>query len=64
MGRGLTLIKKLLQQLAKWGFKDPMDRIVPPMNPSIPEEGDDDGDGIPNFQDPDSPWCTTCKKCH
>jgi hypothetical protein len=27
-------------------------------------EGDDDGDGIPNFQDPDSEFCVTgnCKK--
>lgn len=26
-------------------------------NISIPEENDDDGDGVPNFMDPDSPYC-------
>ena len=43
--------KFIINQFAKWGVKDPMDKIVPPMNPSIPEEGDDDNDGIPNMED-------------
>ncbi len=45
-----------------------MDNIVPPINPDMGEGDDDgdgipnyleddDGDGVPNYMDPDSKWC-------
>ena len=62
-----TIIKFIVKQGAKWGLKDPLDKITPPLDPSEQEklERDDDNDGIPNFQDPDSPWCkVNCNICH
>ncbi len=62
-----TIIKFIIKQGAKWGLKDPLDKITPPLDPSEQEklERDDDNDGIPNFQDPDSPWCrVNCNICH
>ena len=54
-----TILKWIVKQGAKWGLKDPLDKIVPPLDPSEQEklEGDDDKDGTLNFQDPDSPSC-------
>ena len=54
-----TVYKFIVKQLSKFGLKDPIDKIVPPLDPSAQEklEGDDDKDGIPNFRDSDSPFC-------
>jgi RHS repeat-associated protein len=51
------IVKWVIKRILKIPLKDPMDIVVPPLNPSGQEqiEGDDDNDGVLNFQDPDSP---------
>jgi len=46
------ICKQIAKQFGKWLGKN-----IGKSKNDIPEEGDDDRDGIPNFMDPDSPYC-------
>lgn len=46
------IIEQTCKQIGKWLGKN-----VGKPDTDVPEEGDDDGDGLPNFEDPDSEYC-------
>ncbi len=51
--------KQAAKQIGKWLGK----KIIPDKGLNLPEEGDDDNDGTPNFMDPDSEYCkVNCTK--